>query len=107
MALSIEQQILVEQRLNNERKSIGVAYLLWIFLGGFAAHRFYLGKTGSAVAMLLLSLVGWLTLFVYVGGLFLAILGIWLIVDAFLIPGMVRADAEQKRLVLSSQVGLA
>ncbi|WP_342621698.1 NINE protein, partial [Pseudomonas aeruginosa] len=24
------------------------AYLLWFFLGGFGAHRFYLGKTGTA-----------------------------------------------------------
>lgn len=69
------------------RKSTGVSYLLWFFLGGFGAHRFYLGQTGTAVAQLLLGLLGWLPLF-----LGWAVLGIWLLVDAFLIPGMVRDE---------------
>lgn len=67
------------------RKSAGVSYLLCIFLGGFGAHRFYLGFTGSAVGQLLLGILGWVTLFVT-----WIPLGIWLIVDLFLIPGMVR-----------------
>ncbi len=67
------------------KKSTGVAYLLWIFLGGFGAHRFYLGETGTAVAQLLLLLFGWLPLFI---GWF--VLGIWLLVDLFLIPGIAR-----------------
>lgn len=29
------------------------AYLLWFFLGGFSAHRFYLGKIGSAIIYLI------------------------------------------------------
>ncbi|NPE08568.1 MAG: NINE protein [Asgard group archaeon] len=39
-----------------------VALLLCLFLGGFGAHRFYVGKSGSAVLMLILSLcgVGWI-----------------------------------------------
>lgn len=35
-----------------------ITLLLCLFLGGFGAHRFYVGKSGSAVAMLLLSLCG-------------------------------------------------
>ena len=74
------------------RKSAGVAYLLLIFLGGLGAHRFYLGKTGSALAQLAMSIFGWLTLAVFVGVLLLIPLGIWLIVDLFLIPGIVRGQ---------------
>jgi len=54
-------------------KSKTTAYLLWFFLGGFSAHRFYLGKTGSAIVYLLTG----------------QLLGIGWIVDLFLLGGMV------------------
>ncbi|WP_293405341.1 TM2 domain-containing protein [Phenylobacterium sp.] len=74
------------------KKSTGVAYLLWIFLGGVGAHRFYLGRTGSGIAMLALTILGWaLLLAAGFGLLFLVPLGIWLLVDLFTIPGMVRS----------------
>ncbi len=44
-------------------KNKTTAFLLWAFLGIFSAHRFYLGKTGSAVFYLLtlqLLGIGWL-----------------------------------------------
>ena len=69
------------------KKSTGAAYLLWFFLGGFGAHRFYLGQTGTAIAQLLLALLGWLPLFIG-----WAVLGIWLIVDLFLIPNIIRDE---------------
>ena len=37
-------------------KSRTVAFLFAFFLGGFGIHRFYVGKTGSAIAMLILTL---------------------------------------------------
>jgi len=46
-------------------KSFLVTILLNFFLGTFGAHRFYLGKTGTAIAMLLT-----------IGGL-----GVWSLVD--------------------------
>lgn len=49
------------------RKSKGVAYLLWLFLGLIGGHRFYLGHVGIGIAQLLTA-----------GGL-----GIWWIIDAF------------------------
>ncbi len=69
------------------KKSVGASYLLWFFLGGLGAHRFYLGSTGTAIAQLLLGLLGWIPLF-----LGWAVLGIWWLVDAFLIPGLARDE---------------
>ena len=68
------------------RKSTGVAYLLVIFLGGLGAHRFYLGHPGTAAVQLVLWVLGWPT-----AGLFWVPLGIWILIDLFLIPGMARA----------------
>ncbi|HEV7855779.1 MAG TPA: TM2 domain-containing protein [Herminiimonas sp.] len=72
------------------KRSAGVAYLLWFFLGSLGAHRYYLGKTGTAVAMTLLCVIGLLTIFLGVGVFLLVVAGIWALVDAFLIPGIVR-----------------
>jgi len=73
-----------------QKKSVGVAYLLWAFLGGVGAHRFYLGQTATGAVMLGLMLVGIITAILIVGFLLLIPLWIWVIVDAFLIPGMAR-----------------
>lgn len=106
MALSIQQQQLVEQRLTNETKSPLVAYALWFFLGGFGAHRFYLGRTGGAVGMLLLFWVGVFTTVIFIGWILLLAYGIWWLIDAFLIPGMVESDRQAKRLQISNEVAV-
>ncbi len=84
------------------KKSIVVAYLLWFFLGAFGGHRFYASKTGSAVAQLLLTIFGVLLLFVFLVGLLILIpLWIWILVDAFLIPGWIRSQNS----LLAMQLG--
>ncbi|MDB5601129.1 MAG: hypothetical protein JWN71_3173 [Xanthobacteraceae bacterium] len=84
------------------KKSMPVSYLLWFFLGGFGGHRFYNGKTGSAVAQLLLTIFGILLLFAYGLGLLLLFpVWIWVLVDAFLIPGWVK----NQNSLLAMQLG--
>lgn len=61
------------------RKSKAIAYLLWLFLGWFGVHRFYGGYTKSGITQLLLTLS-------VVG---LPIMLVWLLVDIFLIPGLI------------------
>jgi TM2 domain-containing membrane protein YozV len=73
------------------KKTALVAYILWFFLGLFGAHNFYLGRTGVAVAQLILSLI-------VIG---LVITFVWVIVDAFLIPGWVRRQNN----LLAAQLG--
>jgi TM2 domain-containing membrane protein YozV len=106
MPLTTEQLTLVETRVANDAKSTGVAYLLAIFLGGLGAHRFYLGRTGSGIAQLVMFILGWLTLALVVGGVFLLIVGIWVLVDLFLIPGMVTADKAALRERISKDLSI-
>ncbi|QLQ19144.1 MAG: TM2 domain-containing protein [Exiguobacterium profundum] len=106
MALTTEQQMLVEQRLANDKKSTLVAYLLWFFVGPFGAHRYYLGKTASGLVMLALLIVGFLTVVLYIGAIFLGILGIWMIVDAFLIPGLVEQNTAAARERISRELAI-
>lgn len=77
-------------QVNIPRKSAGVAYVLLIFLGGFAAHRFYLRRYPSAIIMLLAWWGGWALTSVFIGWFLLAAVVIWWIVDLFLIPDMAR-----------------
>jgi TM2 domain-containing membrane protein YozV len=77
-------------RYDANKKSMGVSYLLWFFLGGLGTHRFYNGRTGSGVGQLALLIVGFLTAAVGIGLFLWGALGIWVLVDAFLIPGWVR-----------------
>ncbi|MBV7547030.1 TM2 domain-containing protein [Pseudomonas sp. PDM26] len=88
---SLQAEMSIEQKVANAQKSTGVAYLLWFFLGGFGGHRFYLGKTGTAVAQLIITIVGFFTLIP------LIVTGIWLLVDLFLIPGIIREHSEKVR----------
>jgi len=97
MGLSTEQQILIEQRVGNDAKSVGAAYLLWFFLGGLGGHRFYLGRTGTAVVMLLMTILGGATAPFGIGFTLWAAVGIWWIVDAFLIPSIIQKQKDDLR----------
>ena len=101
--LDIQERMLIEQRVTNDAKSTGTAYLLWLFLGGLGGHRFYLGRSGTGFVMFGLWLLGLLTIFVGIGGIFLAIVVVWALIDAFRIPGMIKADKEALRLGLSTE----
>jgi len=78
-------------RYDANRKSALLAYVLWFFLGWFGLHRMYLGRIGSGIVMLVLQRLSWLTHFILIGYIGFAILGLWWLIDAFLIPGMTRS----------------
>ena len=64
-------------------KSKIVAALLCFFLGMLGIHRFYLGKNGTGFLMLLLTIIGAATAVIYVGWVFIAIEGLWEVIDFF------------------------
>lgn len=94
MAMTIAELSLIEQRVANDAPSTGAAYLLWFFLWFFSAHRFYLGRPGTAFLQIL-------SYFILVGF-------IWVIIDAFLIPGMIRdRKNEIRHHVMTQLTGLS
>lgn len=62
-------------------KSKIAAALLAFFLGGLGIHRFYLGHTGSGIAMLVINILGYITAGIIVGLFLCAAVGIWAFVD--------------------------
>ena len=64
-------------------KSRGIAFILAIVLGVFGAHRFYVGKTGTGILMLLT-----------VGGL-----GIWYLYDVIMVASGSFRDADGRRVL--------
>ena len=67
-----------------------MAYLLWLFLGAFGAHRFYTARYGTGALMPLLTIIAAQEQFPPLRAVLLLGLVIWLIVDAFRLPKMVR-----------------
>ncbi|QSF54598.1 NINE protein [Brevundimonas fontaquae] len=99
--LSADTQALMAFEAN--KKSAGVAYLLWFFTGSVGGHRFYLGRTGSAVAQLTLCLTGILLALVIVGFFLIGVLAVWLLIDLFTIGGMV--EEQNRKLMDRLNVG--
>jgi TM2 domain-containing membrane protein YozV len=85
-----QQQLIFEAH----RKSKGASYLLWFFLGFLVAHGFYLGRTGTGIAQLLvcLSVIGIIPL------------AFWWLIDAFRIPDMVRDQNMETIRMLGGSV---
>lgn len=77
------------------KSRLAVTLLAW-FLGTFGAHRFYLGKIGTAVTMLILGVVGVATSWFVVGFFFLGAVGIWALIDfIYAVAGLMK-DKEGK-----------
>jgi TM2 domain-containing membrane protein YozV len=89
---------------DSHKKSVGVAYLLWFFLGWLGVHRFYAKRTGSGAAILVLTIVGWITVLLGVGLILFVVVGVWLFVDIFLIPGIIATYNSQLAMQLANRV---
>lgn len=82
----------VSINVNMEGKNMIVAYLLWWFLGWAGIHRFYLGRTKSGIAQLLLCVIGWATAIFLIGYALIIIWLIWWALDAYFTYKMVEEE---------------
>ncbi|MCG7344806.1 restriction endonuclease [Sporosarcina sp. ACRSL] len=80
-----ERSVMFNREFTFEKKSKGIAFLLWLFLGVFGAQRYYVGDIGIGLAM---TLTGG-------GG------GIWFLIDAFFIAK--RVEAKNRELELKRE----
>lgn len=82
------------------RKSVLLSYILWLFLGLFGIHKFYLRAPFTGIFYLILHGLGWLLAPIFVGYFFFALLGLLMFIDLFTIPfrvGLINA-AETSRV---------
>ena len=102
--MDTQREILIEQRVANDAKSPLVAYLLLIVLWGLGVHRMYLGRWLSGILMAVLWGLGWLTAPILIGWPLLGLISLWVIIDMFLIPGMIQEDKDDMRRLLGSEL---
>lgn len=76
--LTTQDLQMVQIEMGKKQKSSGATWLLWLFLGGVGGHRYYLGRTTSAIIMTVT----------------LGCLGVWTLIDLFLLSGMIRETNE-------------
>lgn len=77
--LTAEQLQMVESEVERRKKDKLIMYLLWFFTGGIGGHRYYLGDIGYAIGMTLT-----------LGGL-----GLWTLIDVFLIGKRLEVKTAQ------------
>lgn len=92
--------------MEQEHKSYATAYFLWLLVGLFAGHRFYLAQAASAILFIAAHAAAWGILFLsqhqqdenmaWGGLLMLAAVYAWMIVDLIFIPSM--ADKFNEKL---------
>lgn len=80
--LDTQEKLLVDNAIANRGKNPVIAWLLWFFLGLLGAHRFYFGKIGTGILMILLTFC-------------FGIGTIWWIIDAFRINSWIRQNHEE------------
>ena len=73
------REVVTQSTLSDKSKV--VAALLSFFLGALGIHRFYLGRIGSGIVMLVLNAIGWLTTGFIIGFGILAFVEIWALID--------------------------
>jgi TM2 domain-containing membrane protein YozV len=81
---------------------VAAAYLLFVFLGWFGFHNFYLGRIFLGIIELILGILGWVLILAWgLGIVFLIPLAILLLIDLFIIPSGIKKNMESTRRELT------
>lgn len=102
-----QRRILIETTIANERKSVGIAYLLWFFFGAFGGHNYYVGKPVLGMMQLIGYIAAWgafLSGVAPVAFLLGAAVGFSLIIDLCFIPARINAQTEKLRERLTDRM---
>jgi TM2 domain len=80
----------VSEAVWGKPKSLAVAYALWLFLGLFGGHRFYLGRYITGALQAVLGLVSWglLAFEYYPAFIGMALALTWMSADAYFVRKM-------------------
>jgi len=117
--LTIDELMVLNSELRDAEKSIALAYLM--LLGGhLGVHRFYLKRIGTAVVQLVLFILTTISYFMGVilmefyepiGIVFIVVMAlsglallIWIIIDLFLMPRMVKEWNERIEQQILEQI---
>ncbi len=110
--LNEHQLSILASEMEKNKKSTGLAYVLWFFIGSLGIHKFYIGKGVMGFFYLAFGAVAWILLIVGLVGLvgetatsaitlstvLFVIVGILLLLDLFTIPRQIRKTYEKTEI---------
>ena len=112
--LTAQQLSVLSSEMEKHKKSTGLAYVLWFFLGTLGIHKFYVGKSGWGIIYLLMGIIGWGALIfglvgvaaeeagmgagIIIAIILLSLLGVFLLIDVFTISRQIRKSYEKKEI---------
>ncbi|MDK2991497.1 MAG: hypothetical protein PWP48_730 [Clostridiales bacterium] len=113
--LSQQQLAVLTTEMEKRKKSIGLAYFLWLILGTLGIHKFYIGQKTWGIVYLILGILGWPTVLILaiqghglvwmsIGLVFVAVLGILLLIDVFTISKQVREANEREEAAIVNRL---
>ena len=105
--LDDHQLSILSSEMEKFKKSTGLTYVLWFFLGSLGIHKFYIGKGLMGVLYLVFGLIGWITLamtLIPAAIVFLSIVGILLLIDLFTIPRQIRKAYENNEIKVINNI---
>nr|WP_260602044.1 TM2 domain-containing protein [Campylobacter fetus] len=73
-----------------------IGLILGVLFGGFGVDRFYKGDVILGIAKLVPAIIGWITVLIFIGYIFLIIVFVWVIADFFLVYKGIKQDNLNK-----------